>query len=113
MATSVESPSAGGFKHFQPGVEHARMSPTTMANAVRLRVEPLLDTLVSPMQRGFLPGRSLIHNVVEVDTAMRMVSLTAEAPGALFFDFAAAFPSLAHDYLHAVLAHLGLPLSFR
>jgi hypothetical protein len=113
----VAHESAEGQRFFRPGEVRPLSIMNTdnrlMANAVRLRVEPLLDTLVSPMQRGFLPGRSLIHNVVEVDTAMRMVSLTAEAPGALFFDFAAAFPSLAHDYLHAVLAHLGLPLSFR
>ena len=83
-----------------------------MANAVRMRTEPMLDKIVSDSQRGFLPGRSLIQNVVQIDTAMRTAALEQEAAGALFFDFAAAFPSLAHDYLHAVLKHLGLPASF-
>ena len=31
----------------------------------------------------------------------------------MFFDFAAAFPSLSHEFLHACLEHLGLPRSFR
>ena len=80
-----------------------------MANAVRLRVEPLLAQAVSPMQRGFLPGRSMLQNVVEVDGDMRAVSLQTESDGAVFFDFAAAFPSLAHDYLLDVMNSLQLP----
>jgi hypothetical protein len=84
-----------------------------MANAVRLRVEPLLAQAISPMQRGFLPGRSMLQNVVEVDGEMRAASLLAERPGAVFFDFAAAFPSLAHDYMLDVLESLQLPLQFR
>eukprot|EP00959_Pyramimonas_sp_CCMP1952_P446499 9348868-Pyramimonas_sp.AAC.1 len=63
-----------------------------MANAYRLRVEPLLDKIISPAQRGFLPGRSMLQNVVEIDSDMRAASLQAEQPGAVFFDFAAAFP---------------------
>ena len=84
-----------------------------MANAVRLRVEPLLAQAISPEQRGFLPGRSLLQNVVEVDGEMRAASLQSERPGAVFFDFAAAFPSLAHGYLLDVLEHLQLPLQLR
>ena len=80
-----------------------------MANAMRLRIEPLLAKAISPMQRGFLPGRSMLHNVVEVDGEMRAASLRSEAAGAVFFDFAAAFPSLAHEYMLDVLRSLQLP----
>jgi hypothetical protein len=84
-----------------------------MANAYRLRVEPLVAKAVSGMQRGFLPGRSMLQNVVEVDTEMRAASLSEKDPAAIFFDFAAAFPSLAHDFLHDTLEYLGLPPAFR
>jgi exonuclease III len=84
-----------------------------MANAVRMRVEPLLAQAISPAQRGFLPGRSMLQNVVEIDGEMRAASLQAERPAAVFFDFAAAFPSLAHDFLFDVLEHLRLPRHFR
>ena len=84
-----------------------------MANAVRLRVEPILAEAISPAQRGFLPGRSLLQNVVEMDGSMRAASLQHEHAAAVFFDFAAAFPSLAHDFMREVLLHLGLPHSFR
>ena len=83
-----------------------------MANAVRVRVEPLLASAISPAQRGFLPGRSMLHNVVELDCEMRAASLRHERAAAVFFDFAAAFPSLAHDFMMAALTFLGLPHSF-
>ena len=83
-----------------------------MANAVRLRVEPILEKVISSAQRGFLPGRSMLQNVVEVDCEMRAASLQSDRAAAVFFDFAAAFPSLAHDYMLDVLRLLGLPLSF-
>ncbi len=46
-----------------------------IANAVQLRMEPLLARAICSAQRGFLPGRSLIQNVVEIDGVMRLLSL--------------------------------------
>ncbi|CAK0879300.1 unnamed protein product [Prorocentrum cordatum] len=79
------------------------------ANAVRLRVEPLLAEWVSDMQQGFLVGRSLFSNVVAVDHDMMRCALQEEAGAAIFFEFRAAFPSVAHDFLRCVLSHLRLP----
>ena len=80
-----------------------------LANAVRLRVEPILERWVSPEQRGFLPGRSMIQNVVEVDHEMMRLSLQREDACAIFFDFKAAFTSVAHEFLKEALSALGLP----
>ena len=74
-----------------------------MANAVRLRVEPLVSSAVSALQQGFLMNRSLLSNVVEIDTAMHRMGLEVEHAAAVFFDFAAAFPSLGHEFLHDTL----------
>ena len=38
-----------------------------VANAYRLLLEPILKDWVSEMQRGFLPGRSMLSNIVDVD----------------------------------------------
>lgn len=84
-----------------------------IANALRLRIEPLAARGVSAEQRGFLPGRSLLCNVLDVDESMRLASLQGEDPGAVFFDFAAAFPSIAHEFMKEVLEHIGLPLPVR
>ena len=80
-----------------------------IANAARLRWEPIFNTWVSNLQRGFLKGRSMLSNVVDVDTEAMTVSLRDEEGALVLFDFAAAFPSMSHDYLRAVLRHLGLP----
>lgn len=40
-----------------------------IANAFGLRWEPMLEEWLSPLQRGFLPGRSMLANVVDVDEA--------------------------------------------
>ena len=80
-----------------------------LANAVRLKLEPIFGAWVSPMQRGFLPGRSMIANIVDVDEEMMHTALRGGEPGAVFFDFAAAFPSISHDYLLEVLVGIGVP----
>ena len=63
--------------------------------------------------KGCLPDRSLLSNVVDIDADAQEASLSSEAGGAVFFDFAAAFPSVSHAFLHDVLEHLGVPASFR
>ena len=80
-----------------------------LANAVRFRVEPIFNTWVSPIQQGFLPGRSMISNVVEIDQAMMKAALQQNRALAIFFDFKAAFPSVAHRFLTEALRALDLP----
>jgi hypothetical protein len=79
------------------------------ANAVRIRIEPLLAQAVSDAQRGFLPGRSQSQNVTEFDGHMRAISLGHLNPAAVFFDFTAAFPSISLQPTIAVLEHIRLP----
>ena len=79
------------------------------ANAVRFRSEEVMNSRVTSMQKGFLPGRSMLQNIIEVDFAMQQVSLEQEDGVAIFYDFAAAFPSVAHGFLLEVLAAIGLP----
>ena len=39
-------------------------------NAVRFRIEPSLDQHLSRAQRGFVGGRSLLSNVIDIDERM-------------------------------------------
>ena len=80
-----------------------------MANALRLRIEPVVNSFVSAQQQGFLGGRSLLKNVTDIDAGMRQFAMLHEDPAAIFFDFEAAFPSLAHRYLLRALESLRLP----
>ncbi len=80
-----------GIEYHEPGdVRQLPMVNTDdrlMANVVRMRVEPLLALAISPMQRGLLPGRSLIQNVVEVGGEMCLASSEGPNPALVFFDF--------------------------
>jgi len=80
-----------------------------IANAVRLRVEPLLERIVSEEQRGFLPGRSMLSNVLDVEEEMMRQALLREGAAAIFFDFKAAFPSVSHAFMLRALEGIGLP----
>ena len=52
-----------------------------MANAVRYGFERAMKDWVSEMQQGFLPNRSMLKNVVDIDHKMQMDSLTGEEGG--------------------------------
>ena len=72
-------------------------------------MEEPLAAAISMDQRGFVPGRSMLSNVVDIDEAMQRVALEGCSGAAWFFDFQAAFPSVAHRFLLRTLTAAGLP----
>ena len=70
---------------------------------------PGLSDFISEEQSGFMPGRDILHNVLATDDAMKRAALQSRDGGACFFDFAAAFPSISHDFLWRALAAAGVP----
>ena len=80
-----------------------------MANAVRHRLEPIFADWISDSQQGFIKGRSMLANVLNVVHQAQVTSLEQEQGAILLFDFKAAFPSLCHGYLFSVLKALGIP----
>lgn len=80
-----------------------------MANAARLRWEGNLGAWICNEQRGFLPHRSMLANVIGLEHEAMRTSLLQSEGGLLLLDFAAAFPSISQRFIKAVLHHLGLP----
>ena len=80
-----------------------------IASACRFRWEAIFNKWVSGSQRGFLHGRSMLANIVDIDFEAMRVSLTQKHGALVLFDFQAAFPSVSHEYITRVLRHLGLP----
>ena len=80
-----------------------------LASAVRLLIEPFVASRISPSQRGFIAGRSMLANLIDIDESMAFNAITEESAAALLFDFSAAFPSVEHELLHAQFAALGWP----
>ena len=51
----------------------------------------------------------MLANRTEVDEAMIMNATSMPKSSAILFDFAAAFPSVEHEFLHDLFKHLGWP----
>ena len=80
-----------------------------IANAARLKWEPILGAWSSKMQQGFIKGRSIIANLIDVDTEAMTISLKSDRGAIVLFDFSAAFPSISQEYIHRVLEYIGVP----
>jgi hypothetical protein len=80
-----------------------------IAAACRAAWQPLFQARVDPHQRGFLPHRSMAANIYEVEEAMRTEACMGQDSAAIFWDWAAAFPSIDRGFLLAALRAQGLP----
>ena len=77
-----------------------------------------LTKRIHSCQRGFIPERQLVDNIVDVDTGMRTAGTAGrlfsplkpeKTPIGLFLDFAAAFLSVCQAWITLVVKRLGLP----
>eukprot|EP00959_Pyramimonas_sp_CCMP1952_P405164 8491780-Pyramimonas_sp.AAC.1 len=66
-----------------------------IANAFRIRWEPILGPTITEDQRGFIQGRSMLKNVVELEHAAMCASLDNDDSAIVLFDFTEAFPSIS------------------
>ena len=80
-----------------------------LASAFRLVVEAPFARWVSFPQRGFIRGRSMIENILDIDASAVHASLLYERACLVLFDFKAAFPSISHAYMWKVLERIRLP----
>ena len=51
----------------------------------------------------------MLDNLFDVEEAMIVAAATGEGAAALFYDFAAAFPSVEHEVLFEYFSALGWP----
>jgi hypothetical protein len=81
-----------------------------MAMAINRALAPAASQTILDRQRGFVRGRSITDNILETESmAIRFVKYYAAKSGIVLFDFAAAFPSLAHCFIFLVLLTMKFP----
>ena len=72
----------------------------------------LAQQTVVYQQRGGISGRILGDGILEIEThALLCTKIASTWPSMVFFDFKAAFPSIAWKFVFAVLVALGVPPS--
>ena len=81
-----------------------------LCGAARRRWEKIFNNWISPHQKGFIRGRSMLSNVLTIDSEAMKVSLKEEHGGMILFDFKAAFPSIERKFMIDTLRWLGRPV---
>lgn len=82
-----------------------------LASALNCCFTSQLGTWAVPNQAGFINGRSLLQNVVDVEGQAISNTYDCTSSAILLFDFAAAFPSVARFFIWIALKHIGIPTS--
>ena len=82
-------------------------------SSFKISLERCIAHKVLWVQRGFIRGRSILQNIIDIDVSARIAALRGNCPAILLWDFAAAFPSVSHVYLHRILLAAGLPPKVR
>ena len=83
-----------------------------VTTACRLSLERCVAHKIIYIQRGFIRGRQILSNVVEMDCQSRIAATRGNHPAMIFFDFLAAFPSVSHAFLFKILEAAGIPKRF-
>eukprot|EP00959_Pyramimonas_sp_CCMP1952_P382986 8024854-Pyramimonas_sp.AAC.1 len=82
-----------------------------LSSAIAVPISKVAEDKVDKAQRGFIKGRQMLDNIVEVDSNLTIWSAMCgcKNTGAALFDLKAAFPSIHHMFIWACLRALGIP----
>ena len=97
-----------------------RMRPITVNNtdnriiakAVTAAITPAIDHIVSPEQKGFIPGRQGADHIRTLNEDFYSAAMRKRSHYILFLDTAKAFDSIDHVYIFALLRRVGMPTWF-
>ncbi len=74
------------------------VSNRMIASAYKYHWERFLGPWVSKEQTGFIPGRSMMANVMQIEAHSLEVASTRQRGMMILVDFRAAFLSVSHDF---------------
>ena len=85
------------------------VSNRILASSYKRRWERTLGPWTSHDQRGFIKGRSMVANILELEAHGLTAAGKREHPMMVLVDFRAAFPSVSHDFTFRCLEAFGMP----
>lgn len=111
--STLRAADAAGAKRMPGATRPLGLENTGIKALCSLIARPLSSAAAAqlpPTQRGFLPGRSTTHNLLDIGAAARAAAIhhSGEDPVLFAFDVAAAFPTLARAAITATLHYHGL-----
>ena len=94
------------FNRFRP-ISLCNASYKIIAKLLANRLKPLLGMLISPLQGGFVKGRNLVDNVIQVQEALHSSLLRKEKGMIIKLDMKNAFDRVKLPFLYEVLLSFG------
>eukprot|EP00253_Pinus_taeda_P005923 PITA_05923 len=83
-----------------------------LAKLLANRIKPLLQKLISPVHGGFLKGRHILDNVIQVQEALHSIRSHKEQGVLIKLDMCNAFDRVNRSFLYRVLSSFGFNQDF-
>ena len=99
------------FDRFRP-ISLCNASYKILAKLLANTLKPLLGTLISPLQGGFVKGRHLIDNVIQVQEALHSSFQRKEKGMLIKLDMKNTFDRVKLSFLYQVLIYFGFSAEF-
>ena len=99
------------FDRFRP-ILLCNASYKILAKLLANRIKPLLGSLISPLQGGFVKGRHLIDNVIQVQESIHSSFQRKEKGMLIKLDMKNAFDRVRISFLYQVLISFGFTADF-
>ena len=80
-----------------------------IANSYRLKWEEFFKKWISQEQQGFISGRSIMKDILDIERASLKTAAKGEKGGIILLDFASAFPSISQEFRLAWMKQIGVP----
>jgi hypothetical protein len=84
-----------------------------IAASCRLAWEKHFDLVIHKWQRGFVRGRSMTANIVDIERLSRTTAASSSNGALILWDLAAAFPSVDRMFMAKTLEAMGVPSTAR
>ena len=93
-------------------ISRCNASYKILAKLLANRLKPLLGSLISPLQGGFVKGRHLIYNVIQVQESLHSSYQRKEKGMLIKLDMKNAFDRVKLSFLCQVLLSFGFSANF-
>eukprot|EP00253_Pinus_taeda_P011936 PITA_11936 len=101
----------GTFDRYRP-ISLCNSSYKILAKLMANRIKPLLQKLITPAQEGFVKGRHILENVIQVQEALHSIQLRREQGMLIKLDMCNTFDRVNRSFLYRVLSAFGFNQKF-
>jgi len=111
LALIPKEANPGTFDRYRP-ISLCNSSYKILAKLMANRIKPLLQKLITPAQGGFVKGRHILDNVIQVQEALHSSQLCKEQGMLIKLDMCNAFDRVNRSFLYRVLSAFGFNQNF-